>query len=198
MFQERRLYSMGLFQALLIIIGLSLDSFVLMMNKGAVVRNLTIRKSLIYALIFSITDVVAVCIGYGISYFRKGIMSDSFEASIACLIILSMGIFLITSAYKKTNIVERLDKYFNEKNCFRLALGTSIDTLFLSVGFSFLGISLARGVYLTFIVTFISVLAALRVGYTEGSVYTRAVGMSGGALMIILSLYLYVVKVMLK
>lgn len=196
---------MRLFHALLIIIGLSLDSFFLMMNKGAVVRNLTIRKSLNYALIFSVTDVCAMLIGYAVSYALKGIIADYVEVTIACLIILSMGIFLITSGYKKTNIVEKLDKDFNEKGCFRMALGTSIDTLFLSVGFAFLGISLAWGVGLTFIVTFTSVLAALRIGYTEGSAFTtegsaftKAVGMSGGALMIILSLYLYVTRVMLK
>ena len=181
---------MELIHAVLIFLGLSLDSFVIMMNKGATVRDLSLRKSVLYALIHVCTNILAVILGYGISFLLKGIMPARIQVFTACLIIFGMGVFLATRAWKYRNAEERLDRNFDWKRCLVLAAGTSIDTLFLAAGFSFYGIPLAESVLLAGSVTFITILTALRIGYIWGSGYSRPVAMAGGVLMAGFSVYL--------
>lgn len=176
--------------ALLIFLGLSLDSFVIMMNKGSVVRDLTVKKSVIYTLIHVFTNLLAVLLGYGISSLFKGIMPARIQMFTACLIIFGMGVFLATRAWKYRNAEEKLDRSFNWKRCLLLAAGTSIDTLFLGAGFSFYGVPLGTSLLLASAVTFVTILAALRIGYRWGSGYSRPVAMAGGILMIGFSIYL--------
>lgn len=182
---------MELIHALLIFLGLSLDSFVIMMNKGSVVRDLSLRKSVQYALIHVVTNLAAVLLGYGISSLLKGIMPARIRGFSACLIIFGMGVFLATRAWKYRNAEEKLDKSFDWKRCFALAAGTSIDTLFLAAGFSFYGVPLYVSLLLAGTVTFVTILAALRIGYRWGSGYSRPVAMAGGILMIGFSVYLF-------
>lgn len=178
------------YQAVLLFIGLSLDSFVVMMNKAATLRNLTFRKSILFSLIFSLTNAVAVLCGYGISDIFMGMMNDRVEFAVACLIVFAIGIFITTRSYRLTDAEEKCDPDFGALQCFRLAAGTSIDTLFLAAGFSFLDISLYAGLCYAFSVSFVTILVALYVGYSLGSRFSKILGMSGGSLMIILSIYL--------
>ena len=117
---------------------------------------------------------------------------------LGCLILLAIGMYLMMHAWHYTRQEERLDKDFDLRQCFHLALFSSIDLLFLAVAFSLFGISFVTGVCLAFVVSFVTIVVALYIGYTRGSAYTRVVGMSGGALMVCLALYLQVVYVFLK
>lgn len=193
---EGRFFFMRGYQAVLLFIGLSLDSFVVMMNKAATLRNLTFRKSLLFSLIFSLMNAVAVLCGYGLSSIFMRMKNDRVEMAVACLIVFAIGIFLTTRSYRLKDIEEKCDPDFGYRECFRLAAGTSIDTLFLATSFSFLDISLSAGLCYAFLVTFVTILVALYVGYSLGSRYSRTLGMSGGALMIILSIYLMSVYVL--
>ncbi|NCB32751.1 MAG: hypothetical protein EOM64_02515 [Erysipelotrichia bacterium] len=187
---------MRVFQAVLIFIGLSLDCFVLMMNQGAKLTNLKTRDSICYALIYAMVNVGSVLLGYAISFVLKDVLSDKLEILIACLAIFTLGCYMMIKSFRAQAVVEQADKKFNCKKCFELALVTSFDTLFLGVCFSFLGISLLCAMLLSFAVTFIAIIVAVQIGYNLGSSYTRAVGMSGGSLMIIFALYLLIVYVL--
>lgn len=189
---------MSLMQAVLIFIGLSLDSFIVMMNKGASIRTLKIKHLLSYALIYSLVDVGAVLIGYGISYLFKDAMIDRLEVAIACLIMFVIGCYLCTKSFRADPFVEKLDDNFGLKQCFLTALATSLDTLFLGVGFSFLEISMLQAVLLSFIITFVTIVVALKIGYTQGAQYQRVVGMSGGGLILVFSLYILTVYVLMR
>ena len=184
---------MRVFQAVLIFIGLALDSFVLMMNQGARLNKLKFADSVRYAVIYAATSVGAVLIGYAISILFKDILGDRFEIFVACLAIFALGCFIMVKSFKAQAVVETVDKDFNNKKCFQLALVTSLDTLFLGVCFSFLGIGLGYAVLLSFVVTLVAIVVAFTIGYNLGSSYTRVVGMSGGCLMIIFALYLLTV-----
>lgn len=188
---------MTFFHALLIFLGLSLDSFVLMMNKAATVRELTVKKSLGYALICAAVDVVAVLAGYGISMMFKGQLVKKANMAVACLIIFAIGIYLCIKAYQFKDLEEKLDPDFSYKQCLKLAVETTMDTLFLGVCFSLMGISMFQGVYLAFLVSFVTIFIALYIGYTQGSRFSKGFGMSGGILMIIFSLFLLIKYVVL-
>jgi putative Mn2+ efflux pump MntP len=78
----------------------------------------------------------------------------------------------------------------------RLAVYTSIDTLFVGAGFSLLEIAFSGVVLLSSVISFITVFLAMEIGYNLGASYQRVVGMLGGALMIIFSMYLMAVLVL--
>jgi putative Mn2+ efflux pump MntP len=186
---------MRVFQAVLVFIGLALDSFVLMMNQGARLPKLKIRDAVQYAGVYAATSVGAVLLGYALSFILKNMMGDRAEVFVACIAIFTIGCYIMIKSWRLQAVVERIDKDFCLKRCFHLAAATSLDTLFLGVCFSFLGITLFWAVLLSAIVTFLSILVAVIIGYNIGSGYTRVVGMSGGSLMVIFSLYLLAVYV---
>ena len=176
--------------ALLIFIGLTLDSFVLMMNKGARVRDLGLPKTLAYTLIFTVINLLAVLLGYGISSVFKGIMPLRIQALTACLIIFGMGIFVATRAWKYRDTEEKLDRSFDYAKCAVLAGWTSIDTLLIGACFRFYDISLGFSLLLAGAVTFLSTFLSLRIGYRYGSRFSRPVAMAGGVMMVGFSIYL--------
>lgn len=188
---------MTFFHALLIFLGLSLDSFVLMMNKAATIREVTWKKTLGFSLIYAVVDVCAVLAGYGVSMMFKGQLAKKYSMAIACLIIFAIGIYLCIKGYQFKDMEEKLDPDFGFSQCLRMAVETTMDTLFLGVCFSLMGITLLQGVELSFLVSFITIFAAISIGYTQGSRFSKAFGLSGGILMIIFSLYLLVVYVVL-
>ena len=183
---------MGLLQAAMIFVGLSLDGFVIMMKKGATVRKLQTKDMILYALIYSVTDVCAVLLGYLTSFIFKDILSGELEISIACLTMFAVGVFLCVKSWKVGTFEEKLDKDFGYRQCFRLAAITCLDTLFLGIGFSFLGLSMLMAVILSFCISFVTIIAALKIGYSQGARYQRVIGISGGSLIIVFCLYVLI------
>jgi len=188
--QRKKDFEMRWIDAALIFLGLSLDSFVVMMNKGATIRDLSFGKTLAYALIHVVMNLAAVLVGYGISYGLKGIMSVHIQALTGCLIIFGMGVFLATRAWKYRDTEEKLDRDFDYGKCAVLAAWTCIDTLFIGACFCFNGVSLGVSLLLAGVITFLTIFLAMRIGYRWGSGYSRPVAMTGGILMIIFSIYL--------
>lgn len=184
-------------QAIVIFIGLSLDSFIVMMQKGAQLANFSNGKKALYALIYAVTTDVMLILGYGLSMTFIGAIPDGkLEIAIACLIIVSCGVWLMTKSFKSKGFEEKVDHDFNIKKLFRLAVYTSVDILFVGAGFSLLGIAFTSAIWISFVISFITVFMALEIGYNLGASYQRAVGMLGGALMVIFSMYLMAVLVL--
>ncbi len=184
-------------QACLIYIGLSLDSFIVMMQKGAQLRNLSGKKMAGYSLLYAVISVMMLTFGYGLSNAFLGFVPDGrLEIAIACLVILSVGIWLMTKSFKKSTFEEKLDRDFTYHQLVRLALYTSVDNLFVGAGFSLLNINYPATVGLAFAVSFAAVFLALKIGYNRGASYQRTCGIIGGALMIFFSLYLLGIMVL--
>lgn len=188
---------MDMMHTVMIILGLSLDSFVVMMNKGASVRRILFGRVALYALICAVVRVLAVLVGYSASFLLEDAVNDRLELSIACLIIFSIGLYLIFRGLSRREPEEKLDRLFGLRECFFLAVLTSIETLLLAVGFSLFDIALSTVSALTFVITFVGVLASFAIGYFEGPHFTRQLSITGGSLMIVLSLYLMTHTVML-
>lgn len=184
-------------QAILIFIGLSLDSFIVMMQKGAQLANFSLSKKALYALIYAVMSCLMFILGYWLSMTFKGVIPDDrLEIAIACLIIVTCGVWLMTKSFKSTLFVEKVDHDFTLKKLLRLSVYTSIDTLFVGAGFSLLGITFLAAVLISFVISFITVFFAMEIGYNLGASYQRSVGMLGGALMVIFSMYLMAVHVL--
>ena len=78
---------MGVLQAIFIFLGLSLDSFVLMMDKGATMRKLEMKKALLYSGVYSLAAEILLLLGYVTSFIFKDSLNRKAELSIAVIII---------------------------------------------------------------------------------------------------------------
>ena len=182
---------MGLLQAVFICLGLSLDGFVLMMDKGATMRKLELKKAMLYSLVYSLAAEILLLIGYLISFIFTGFLTSKMKLFIAIILIFTIGVYIFFKSLKREESEERVDDSFNLKKCFKLAIFTNIDTLCLGIGFSFSKIEIIVSVLMIFVISFIVILIAQYIGYTQGAKHTRIFGVSGGMLIIVFSIYLY-------
>ena len=182
---------MELLQAVFICLGLSLDSFVLMMDKGATMRKLELKKAMLYSLVYSLAAEILLLIGYLISFIFTGFLTSKMKLFIAIILIFTIGVYIFFKSLKREESEERVDDSFNLKKCFKLAIFTNIDTLCLGIGFSFSKIEIIVSVLMIFVISFIVILIAQYIGYTQGAKHTRILGISGGMLIIVFSIYLY-------
>ena len=182
---------MGLLQAVFICLGLSLDSFVLMMDKGATMRKLELKKAMLYSLVYSLAAEILLLIGYLISFIFTGFLTSKTKLFIAIILIFTIGVYIFFKSLKREESEERVDDSFNIKECFKLAIFTNIDTLCLGIGLSFSKIEIIVSILMIFVISFIVILIAQYIGYTQGSKHTRILGVSGVMLIIVFSIYLY-------
>lgn len=174
---------MEILQAILIFFGMSQDSFVIMMGKGATIRDLTLPRAIVYALIYAIADVIAITAGYGISHLMSSILVERMEFGIACIVIFSVGLYLCFKGVFMKDPEERLDRHFGLKNCFLLAIAASVDMLFVGFGYALLDVSLFITIPLVLGITFVSVLGGVLLGYWQGMTFTKFFSILGGLLM---------------
>ncbi len=86
-------------QQILIFLGLSIDGFVVMMNKGAQLRNLNLKKMLLYSLEFAGVATVMFMLGYlGSEPFVMSIEKARIEIMIASCIVFFIGTLLIVKS----------------------------------------------------------------------------------------------------
>ena len=85
---------MGLLQAVFICLGLSLDSFVLMMDKGATMRKLELKKATLYSLVYSLAAEILLLIGYLISFIFTGFLTSKMKLFIAIILIFTIGVYI--------------------------------------------------------------------------------------------------------
>lgn len=184
---------------ILIFTGLSLDAFIVMMNKGAQLRNLKFKKLILYALEFAVVATAMFMLGFGISkLIALPIVKAKVEITIASCILFFVGVFTITKSFMQKGFVEKLDDGFDYRALLRMALYTSIDTFFVGVAYGLLAIDTTHAVGISFLITLLAVLSALLIGYNLGAKYQKVVGMVGGALMVFFGIYLIAVYLVMR
>ena len=180
-------------QAMFILIGLSLDAFIVMMQKGATIKQMRLTNSLIYSLEFSLVSTCALLCGYLIGNIPAGILPDGrTQIGAACLIIILIGNYELIKSFTKNEFVEKLDRDFGSKKILRLALITSLDILITGVGFALLNYPVWTSALLCLAVSFISIFIALNIGYHLGAGYQKIIGVVGGILMILFGILIFI------
>ena len=184
---------------IMIFLGLSIDSFVLMMNKGAQLRNMNMKKISTYALEFAFVAMGMFMFGFLCSKpFVISIARVKIEIAIACLIILIIGTMISTKAVLNRDFEERLDTSFDCKVLLKQALFTSIDVFFVGVAYGFLEVHAINALIISFVITFLAVSTALLIGYNCGAKYQRIIRLGGGILMIVFGIYLITTYIVMR
>lgn len=184
---------------ILILIGLTLDSAIVMLNKGAQLNKLTVKNTLAYSLLFAIISLVIYSLGFGFfELVGQYVFSKKMQIFVSVAIVLCTGINIITKSVLKKPFHERVDRDFDWKDLMRIALATNIDSFFVGGAISLYGTPfLMTGIGL-FIMTFIIILISLRVGYSLGAGYQKLIGIIGGSLIVVFSFYLGLLAFILR
>lgn len=187
-----------MWQAAFIFAGLSLDSFIVMMQKGAQMRTLNAGKLLRYTLLYAAVTAGMYLLGFGGGHLVEQLLPGSAKINytIASLIVFFVGVFQITKSSMKDAFVERVDDSFDYKQLFLQALYTSIDVFFVGAAFSFASYPVEWTFLTAFLISFASVFASLLIGYNLGAGYQKQVGVIGGVLMVFFSIYMIAVYVL--
>ena len=172
----------------ILIFNISLDAFIMMMEKGATILKLDIKKAITHSMIFSVVNTCLFLIGH---FVASKIFADKwFEINRALLIIifLIIGLNILLRTLNKAPFEEKLDIHFNNVESIKKAMLSGIDCLLIGFGCYYIDISILYQNLIVFFVTFFIVYSALYTGYCQGAAYQKGLHYFCGTVYIILAM----------
>ena len=153
---------------IILIICISLDAFIIMMEKGAVMPAFHIKNALVHSFIFGAIDALMFVSGTSLAglFFTEKLFK--INQLVACVVLVGISIKIIHQTSSKKPFVERMDPSFNYQASVRLALLSGIDCFLIGLGLFYLHIPFTMQLITVFIVTFVIVYLALLTGYYQG------------------------------
>ncbi|WP_346940361.1 manganese efflux pump [uncultured Clostridium sp.] len=180
---------MSVLEVIIVSIGLSLDAFTVTVCTGATQPYLKKRMDFIVGLAFGGIQAIMLTIGMMITKFPvSSIYSETFKSInqwFSAIIFIFLGLKMIKNAMTIKSINEQRET-FNYRNIFSLALATSMDALILGIGFALLHTEIIIDMFVIFVITGISSIIGLRVGYRAGDKYRFAVNICGSIILLIM------------
>ena len=179
---------MSLIEILIISIGLSLDVYAVVVCQGAVLLKIEKTKLLKMSLFFCAWQVVAVAIGHAVTlipYLADIAKNVSYVGEFISVIIFTViGVYMLYKAWKNEGILERLSDV-NYKHLCVAAFFTSLDALFVGMGFGLLKarfyIVALSILIITAVMVILGLYTGMRLGYEQK---TKAYGIGGILLLI--------------
>ncbi|WP_346937603.1 manganese efflux pump [Clostridium sp.] len=180
---------MSVLEVIIVSIGLSLDAFTVTVCTGATQPYLKKRMDFIVGLAFGGIQAIMLTIGMMITKFPvSSIYSETFKSInqwFSAIIFIFLGLKMIKNAMTIKSINEQRET-FSYRNIFSLALATSLDALVLGIGFALMRTEIIIDMFIIFVITGISSIIGLRVGYRVGDKYRFAVNISGSVILLIM------------
>ena len=184
---------MGIFENLLLSIGLAMDAFAVSICKGLAVKKITAKEYLLCGIWFGSFQGIMPLIGYLVgSRFEKLI---SMVAPWVAFILLSLiGGNMIKEAFAPP---EEVKPEFDFKTMFMMAVATSIDALavgitFVAVPVKIINVGIIQNVLLAVlmigIITCIISMIGVKIGHIFGMRYKSRAEIMGGVILIIIGL----------
>ena len=179
-------YKMGLFELLLLSVGLAMDAFAVSICKGLAVKKITAKEYLLCGLWFGTFQGIMPLIGYLVgSRFERFI---TMVAPWVAFILLSLiGGNMIKEAFSPA---EEVKPDFDVKTMFMMAVATSIDALAVGIVFAAEKTPVITSVTIIGAVTFLLSFAGVYIGHRFGSKYEKKAELAGGAILIIIGVKL--------
>lgn len=181
---------MGLFELIVIALGLSMDAFAVSVCKGLSMQKKNYGRALLIALFFGVFQALMPLIGWAVgSHFEQHIAR--FDHWIAFALLAFIGGKMIYDSIGKDGDYE--DCYclesFSIKELFILSIATSIDALTVGIAFAVIGIKGSEILFsitliglVTFTLSFIGVIA----GNVLGIKFKKKAEVFGGVILILI------------
>ena len=174
---------MGIFDLIVIAIGLSMDAFSVSICKGLSVQKIRPKHVMAVGLYFGGFQALMPLIGYALGKQFES-MITSIDHWIAFVLLAIIGGNMIREAVSGDD--EKADDSFSFKTMLPLAIATSIDALAIGVTFAFLQVNIILAVLLIGITTFIFSAVGLKIGNLFGTKYKSKAEIAGGVILILL------------
>jgi putative Mn2+ efflux pump MntP len=181
---------MGLFEIILIAIGLSMDAFAVSITLGLSVAKPKIKEILIPGLYFGFFQALMPLIGYfsGINFASK---IQNLDHWIAFALLGFIGGKMIKDSFSKDDDKVK-ENPFRFTTMLLLAIATSIDALAVGITFSFFELNIFKAILLTGFMTFGISIAGVKIGNIFGVKYKSKAEFIGGAVLVILGVKILV------
>lgn len=174
---------MGIFEILLVGIGLAMDAFAVSICKGLSMKKMNWKNAVIIALYFGIFQALMPLIGYFLGMTFESIVT-SFDHWVAFALLTLIGGGMIKESFDDED--EKKNDKVDFKTMVVLALATSIDALAVGITFAFLDVNIVLAVSIIGIITFIISIFGVKIGNRFGDKYQNKAELMGGIILVLL------------
>ncbi len=177
--------AMDIITAILIALGLAMDTFAVSIAKGIVIERRRRKSALLLASFFGGFQMLMPVIGYFAgSSLKEAIMG--IDHWIAFGLLTFIGLKMIFDSTKKKD--EKEDATLKLHSIVTLSIATSIDALMVGLSFAFLQTSILEPILVIGVVTFSLSLMGFFFGCGLGRVFGNRIKIVGGLILIIIGL----------
>jgi putative Mn2+ efflux pump MntP len=178
---------MGLFEIIVIAVGLAMDAFAVSITLGLSVKNLRFRQMMIPGIYFGFFQALMPAIGYFVGiYFADKI--QNLDHWIAFALLGFIGGRMIKESFSKERNDEAAEYSFKFIQMLVLALATSIDALAVGITFAFFKVNIIKAITITGVITFFISIGGIKIGNIFGTKYKSRAEFIGGAILIIIGI----------
>ena len=181
---------MGLFELVLIAVGLSMDAFAVSVCRGLGMRSLNLRTALVLALFFGGFQGLMPLIGWALGGQFMWLI-EPVDHWVAFGLLAFIGGKMLVEALREgegdgcgCEDTSRVDL----REFLVLAVATSIDALAAGISFAALNVDIVASVSLIGTITFAFSLVGVAVGHFFGARFERPASVVGGAVLILIGL----------
>ena len=185
---------MGLFEIVLVGLGLSMDAFAAAICRGLAIRKLTIKEILQIGIAFGTFQTRMPAAGFFLGrQFEESVKAvDHWAAFLLLTFIGSKMIWDAVGEMVHENVADTCFRPLRLREILSLALATSIDALAAGMTFAFLQVRILPAVSLIGMITFILSCTGVILGYRFGGRQKTKAGIAGGLILILMGLKILV------
>lgn len=174
---------MGIYEIVLIGLGLAMDAFAVSICKGLSMKKMNWKSAMVIALYFGIFQALMPIIGYFLGTTFSGLV-ENVDHWIVFILLTIIGGNMIRDSFDDE--CEKRNDKVDFKTMIILAIATSIDAFAIGVTFAFFKTNIATAVSIIGIVTFILSLIGVKIGNHFGDKFQNKAELTGGIILIII------------
>ncbi|MDR0230513.1 MAG: manganese efflux pump MntP family protein [Dysgonamonadaceae bacterium] len=177
---------MGLFEIIIIAVGLSMDAFAVSITLGLSVKKPKVKEILLPGVYFGFFQALMPLIGFFAGVYFANKIHD-LDHWIAFILLGFIGGKMIKDSFSKDEEREKGNP-FHFARMLLLATATSIDALVVGIAFAFLGVNIYTAIIIIGFTTFCVSICGVKIGNIFGAKYKSKAEFIGGAVLVILGL----------
>ena len=178
---------MGIFELILLSIGLGMDAFAVSVCKGISMKKMNWKKASLIGLYFGGFQAVMPILGYFFGTSFESFITN-IDHWIAFILLVIIGAKMIQEAFQKDKDEDEYNEDISVKAMLILSIATSIDALAVGITFAFLKVDLVLAFSLIGIITFILSVLGTKIGNRFGDKYKSKAELIGGIILILMGL----------
>lgn len=181
---------MGLFELVIVAIGLSMDAFAVSLCKGLNSKKQIFSHTLIIAAFFGGFQAIMPLIGWFLgSQFEQYI--TPYDHWVALILLSLIGGKMLFEAFSEDDDSEKCNYRVDFKELTILAIATSIDALAVGITFACLKVSILPSITIIGVITFVLSIIGVSIGSKFGMKFKSKAEIAGGLVLIFIGIKIF-------